>query len=201
MQNISTNYKKYSSKNPLKQKLIENFQRCFFEIAEIKENSKIADFGCGEGFMVKKISEKYPSVKIDGYDENENALKNTVIQPNDSIKFYKQDLLNLSQEVKDKQYDLVIVLEVLEHIQNYEKALQELSQINAKELILSVPNEPYFSISSLLAGQYIKTLGRHPEHINAWNPQTFKELVEKYFEVEKIKTPFPWIIVKIKRKS
>lgn len=107
-----------------------------------------------------------------------------------SAEFKQADVYRLP--FPDGQFDLVTCLEVLEHLENYEKALQEIKRVAKKYVILSVPHEPWFQISNFLRGKYLKTLGNHPEHINKWNPKQFKKCILQYFTIKKEAYSFPW---------
>lgn len=45
----------------------------------------------------------------------------------------------------DQQFDVVIALEIVEHVPDPVKALHELRRIARRQLIISLPNEPWFS--------------------------------------------------------
>ncbi len=59
----------------------------------------------------------------------------------------KEDITNLSYA--NDSYDTVICMEVLEHLLNPLKAIDELKRIAKKRIIISVPLEPYFSIARM----------------------------------------------------
>ena len=86
------------------------------------------------------------------------------------------------------------MLEVLEHINEYEKVLENISSMNFKQLIISVPNEPIFSLSNMVFGKNVMRMGKDPEHVNYWNKKTLKNLLSDYFNVTSVKLPYPWIV-------
>jgi 2-polyprenyl-3-methyl-5-hydroxy-6-metoxy-1,4-benzoquinol methylase len=47
--------------------------------------------------------------------------------------------------LQDGAYDVVVALEVLEHVPDPVRAMRELKRIAKRQLIISVPNEPWFS--------------------------------------------------------
>lgn len=71
------NLNKYKSNNKLKQKMIHRFNDKLFSILDniIKEDYKIADVGCGEGFITEQIAKRYKNAEIEGIEYTEEALK------------------------------------------------------------------------------------------------------------------------------
>ena len=67
-------------------------------------------------------------------------------------------------------------------------------------VILSVPWEPWFSVGSFMRGKYLKTWGRHPEHVNFWNKREFTRLISQHFQVVKATHSFPWLIAVLKKR-
>ena len=187
MNHISSNLKKYQTKNPVVKKLINNFQKRIEEIvAELKPKS-ILEAGCGEGFVISKLNADLGV----GLDINFEALqwaKNNW----DNVFFIQGDIFHLP--FKDSTFDLVLSLEVLEHLKEPREALSELLRVAKSGVVVSVPHEPFFRIGSLLRGKYIRTLGNHPEHIQQFTPAKLTRLMEAYFKNFKIIKSFPWLI-------
>lgn len=95
----------------------------------------------------------------------------------------------------DKTYHTVMALEVLEHVFEPEKVLQRLVALSEQNLLLTVPNEPWFQLINLARGRDFIRLGNHPEHINHWNAKTFADFVSPFAEVVGVKTRFPFVIL------
>lgn len=187
----SFNYNKYQSGNPLKKYLLNRFLETIkIEIKKIKPNS-ILDAGCGEGMVLSFISSIRVKRRV-GIDLSTDALK--MAKKNvKSATFRKMDATKI--KYKDNAFDCVLILEVLEHLKNPEKAIREVKRVSGKWAIFSVPDEPSFTIMSLLSGKYLSRFGRHPEHINAWSSEDFHDLIKKHFKKTKLIKSFPWTIV------
>jgi SAM-dependent methyltransferase len=96
----------------------------------------LLDIGCGEGALCERIALTYPKkFRITGSDfirENFKA-KN---------KFVQADLNNLPLPFKDSSLDVVMLVEVIEHVRNPASLLDEIYRILKKNgrLIISTPN-------------------------------------------------------------
>ena len=96
---------------------------------------------------------------------------------------------------EDDSFDLVCALEVLEHLERPQDALAELARVSRGTMLVSVPREPLWRISHLLALQDVRSLGNTPGHVNHWSARTFEELVGGYGRVTRVRKPFPWTVV------
>ncbi len=88
----------------------------------------ILDVGCASGWMLSKISEKFPLAQCTGVDVYKKAIEY-------GQKLYK-NLRLISVDAhklpfKDKFSDLVICTELLEHVENPQKVLSEIKRILA----------------------------------------------------------------------
>jgi len=82
---------------------------------------------------------------------------------------------------------------VLEHLERPRDALVEMSRVAGRALLLSVPNEPGWRISHLLAGRNIGALGNTPGHINHWSKRAFVRLTSQFGSVH-AEPVFPWTL-------
>lgn len=194
MKENSSNYIKYTNTNPLKKYLIRKFIDKFLKVADVQPGQRICDIGCGEGFIIGEILKKEPSVHIEGYDVSEPAVK-TARERLPEVTFEQLNIYDASK-LKQNRYDKVLAMEILEHLDHYRDALKELAQLDFKELIISVPHEPYFSLGNMLIGKNVGRLGKDPEHVNFWNEKTFTPVLKDYFNIVHVEKPFPWMIFK-----
>jgi len=193
-QNIdSGNYKKYTSKNPFMEIVISKFMKDLSEtIAPLEGVNRIIDIGCGEGFIVNYLNRS----DITGMDISKRALS-IAKRKNPACNFCAGSVYNLS--FKKNVFDLVIATEILEHLDNPDRALQEIKRISKKYCIFSVPNEPYFRTMNFLRGKNLTRFGNDIEHVQNWSSEEFVKLVEKHFDVMEVRKPFPWTMVMCKK--
>jgi hypothetical protein len=131
------------------------------------------------------------STRVLGIDVKDSVIqiaKRTIPEFNfENINILQSDIIN------DK-FDLVLAIEVLEHIPHADAYVRKLSLLSARKLIISVPHEPLFQIANFLRGRDMIRLGNHPEHIHHWSPNMFKKFLSPYVRPTRVYRKFPWII-------
>lgn len=193
----TTNFNKHTNTNPVQQYLINKFYKQVFSLLKPLKIDSILDAGCGEGFTLVKLKRAKIGRKVQGIDTSADAIK-LAKKHYPNLPIDKGSVYDLPY--KDSSFDLVIATEVLEHLDDPSKALSELKRVASRYVLLSVPNEPLFTIANFLRGKYLKNLGNHPEHINHWSKGEFRNFVKKSgLRVSTVKTPFPWTIVLAKK--
>mgnify|MGYP001161389917 CR=1 FL=1 len=99
--------------------------------------SKILEIGTGAGVLSSQIRKKHPSIELHGV-EIDKAFYNVVKQK----KIFNQLTLGAFEEYKTKeQFDLIIMLDVLEHLQNDNEAVKKLFNLLSPKghLVMTVP--------------------------------------------------------------
>jgi ubiquinone/menaquinone biosynthesis C-methylase UbiE len=158
----------YNSRNPLVRFVHRNrLEKIFLHV----RGKKVLDAGCGEGHLLKRLSER--KAEYFGADITDAALKKARERvPNG--KFYKMDLAKL--EFPDETFDCVTCSEVLEHIYLYKDVMKELVRVLKKGglLIITFPNEANWTISRfLLMRRPVKV----PDHVNSFSPKMMRKSV------------------------
>ena len=126
-----------------------------------------------------------------------NVMAMSYWSPNYAMPEDRFDTANLlALPFEDDSFDLVLCLEVLEHIPDPRPALAEMARVSSSDLILSVPHEPWFRLGSLARGKYVSGFGNHPEHVNHWNPRSFREFLSGSVEPVEVTTSLPWVIAR-----
>lgn len=192
MKNKSSSFaqQKYDSSNPLRRFFIKLFLKKVLVEIKKQKPANLLDIGCGEGQADKFFLQKNPGLKVTGIDTDIQALQQAKINCPGMVT--KQASV-YKLPFKSKSFDLVICLEVLEHLKDPQKAIEEIKRV-ANKAVISVPHEPFFSITSFLSGKYLKNFGKHPEHLQFWSKGKFENLLRPYFFNLKISFSFPWII-------
>ncbi|MGD8379445.1 MAG: methyltransferase domain-containing protein [Gammaproteobacteria bacterium] len=95
----------------------------------------------------------------------------------------------------DNSFDCVLLLEVLEHLDDYRQALREIFRVSSRHVIISVPNEPLWRVLNMARGKYWGALGNTPGHVNHWNRHALTALVNEFGVCRQVRTPLPWLMV------
>ena len=188
----SSNYQKYKNPNPVQHWLIVRFYTAILELLVKINYGSLLDAGCGEGLSIQKIMSENHDFHIYGMDLSLPAIKLAKNLHNQLI-FIQGNVLNLP--FKDKSFELVICLEVLEHLERPEQGLSELLRVSGGFILLSVPNEPYFRIANLLRGKNLSRWGNDSGHIQHWSANGFITYISHQTRVIAWRGSFPWIIV------
>jgi SAM-dependent methyltransferase len=107
-----------------------------FVLDEIDENDKsVIDVGCGSGFMLNKVKERYPNIERVGFD-----IKDA--DGNESFTYVQGNIEKLP--FPDKAFDVVMSSHTIEHLLNLDLCLEELKRITRRKLILVTPCQRYF---------------------------------------------------------
>jgi 2-polyprenyl-3-methyl-5-hydroxy-6-metoxy-1,4-benzoquinol methylase len=190
----TTNFEKFQTGNPIVRRLIGRFFGKVRQKVSARPFSNMLDAGCGEGMTLYQLNDLVPET-IAGFDLNPTCVEYTKnLFPDADITV--QDIYKLPYAVDS--FDLVLCMEVLEHLPNPDQAIKSLKHVARGRLIFSVPHEPWFRLGSLCRGKYLKSFGNHPEHINHWSPASFKAFLEQEFENVEVDTSFPWIIAEVR---
>jgi 2-polyprenyl-3-methyl-5-hydroxy-6-metoxy-1,4-benzoquinol methylase len=186
----STNYAKFRSGNAVVDRMIGRFYATLSSLVESLGPDSVLDAGCGEGETVARLADVLPQ-RVAGVDVREDCVAFTRRRFPD-MEVSRQSLYELG--FPDGAFDLVLCLEVLEHLDEPEAALSELSRVSRRDLVLSVPHEPWFRVGSLLRGKYLAGLGNHPEHIQQWSRRRFEGFLAPRVEIVSLGTAFPWLV-------
>ncbi len=186
---------KYNAKNPISKFLMDRFLASFEDLllqvksTNVKVNT-ICEVGCGEGELLKILHTHFPKATLFACDlsksEISKAKKNTKGIP---ITFSIQNAEKLTYA--DKQFDLVICCEVLEHLNHPCMGFLELSR-TSKNIIASVPLEPLWRVLNVARFKYLSQLGNTPGHFNHWSRYSFLKMALRDAKLLTAKLPLPW---------
>jgi len=193
---IGNHTHKYTARNPairwLTQRWVANLDHLFQQINTPQHTTpaRALEVGCGEGVIAQRLHHHFGQVvALDLPDAGLRAHWRGVPGPG----FLHADAHHLP--FADKRFDVVVAAEVLEHLPDPDRGLQELARVGRRHLVLSVPQEPIFRGCNLLAGRYLGDLGNTPGHLNHWTRRGFTRFVAGVAEVHQVTSPFPWTTI------
>lgn len=160
------------------------------------------DVGTGEGHMLKFFRNKGVVDNIIGVDLNEERIQ-IARKENPDIIFLIEDIYQL--DCHKEKYEYVLAIEILEHLPDPLKALEQLKNITKPNgyLIISVPHEPYFRIGNFIRGKHRQNKGKTPTHLFFWKKKEFERMIKEHVYIEKNFnfSVFPWIVYLCKFKN
>ena len=82
----------------------------------------VCEVGCGSGEMLVKLSSQLPNVNFVGVDISQDAINIAKTKETSQIRFELRDITN---NHFNQHFDLILVIDVIEHIENYFKFLRD----------------------------------------------------------------------------
>jgi SAM-dependent methyltransferase len=181
-------YDKETASNPIERRLVGGFTEALLALLPDRAH-RVLEVGCGEGNQLRRLCDTYPDAEIVGLDIgfDEGAAgdgADLVVGSAATLPF------------PDDTFDLVVGLEVLEHLPDPAAALREIGRVGRGPVILSVPWEPVWRIGNVLRGRYVGAFGNTPGHLQHFSRSGFVRLVSRYLAHEETRRPLPWTMVR-----
>jgi len=142
---------------------------------DVFENaSSVLDFGSGPGGNIQTLSEKLENIHFTLLDISDSALHSAeeILGKRDARKGHEYTYVDSIKSISDSSQDVVMAIEVIEHIKNYREAIKELWRVLVPNglLLISVPVRGIRD--------------RHREHVNKFTiSRITKLLLERSDEV------------------
>ena len=154
---------------------------------------KAIEIGCGEGFSTQRLRDMLPaSVELSASEYVENLVPKAQ-ERNPGVTVIQESVYETTHA--DNSFDLIFLLEVLEHLDYPDKALAELARILKPDgyLVLGVPREPLWCSLNMARGKYLRHFGNTPGHLNHWSTIMLKRYARQHFgPIRGKRNPLPW---------
>lgn len=188
---------KYATSNPIERRMMAGFLTRLDRCVEGLAPRSLLEVGVGEGEILTRMMQRFPSAQASGIDlHDERLLAEWATR---GLPATVGDATAI--DAADGAFDLVLAIEVLEHIPSPERAVRELARVCRGHVVLSVPFEPIWRIGNMARGRYLREWGNTPGHVNHWSRWSFVRLVEQYFDVEEVVNPLPWTMLRARSRS
>jgi len=185
---------KYTTRNAVAGLLVSGFENSVRALlAQVTSNERsILEVGCGEGYSTRLLAET--GLPIRAVDWSNQVIEEArSLHSHLSVHFEVHDMHQLSAQ--QDSADLVVALEVLEHVDDPHWTMGHLVALARHWLLVSVPREPIWRLLNLARGRYLGRLGNTPGHVNHWSTRRFVQFVGLYAEVVLVRTPLPWTVL------
>jgi SAM-dependent methyltransferase len=191
--NVSGNtYDKYASKNPIERRMMNGFFTALDRMLDGLQPEVVVEIGAGEGRITERLVARFPEATVVGLDLPDTNLAEEWEEID--VPMFFGDATRMP--FVDGSIDLVVGLEVLEHVPQPERALTDIARICRGTALLSVPREPIWRAGNMARGRYVRDWGNTPGHVNHWSARAFERFVGTQFDVEAVAHPLPWTMVR-----
>lgn len=182
-------------------KLIDGYFKAVADLVEMsgidnKSHVEAIELGCGEGFSTERLRKLLPANAHLQASEYVGELVPKAQVRNPSVPVTQESVYELQHP--NDSFDIVFLLEVLEHLDYPDKALPEIARVLKPDgyLVLGVPREPLWCMLNMARGKYLAHLGNTPGHLNHWSKHTLRMFMEGHFgPVRQTRSPLPWTVV------
>lgn len=195
----SGNRQKHESHNPVQRLLLDRFHGEIARLLGQVKSDTVLDLGCGEGFVISELLDRGVDAEFTGVDQSSDAIAVARARLGDRAALHLCDVRELEPDIGS--FDVVLMLEVLEHLEEPAAALGLLTELGSPHVLLSVPWEPFFRGLNLLRLKNVSRLGNDPEHIQNWGKRSFIRFVSERFEIVEVGAAFPWTAILVRQRD
>ena len=196
--NVAGNtYDKYASKNPIERRMMDGFFTDLDRMLDGLHPDVVVEIGAGEGRITERLVARFPGATVVGLDLPDTDLAEEWDEI--EVPMFFGDATRMP--FVDASIDLVVGLEVLEHVPQPERALADIARVCRGTAILSVPREPIWRAGNMARGRYLRDWGNTPGHVNHWSSRAFERFVSNKFDVADVDHPLPWTILRATPRS
>jgi SAM-dependent methyltransferase len=168
------------------------YQQDRAEILDLIEAAprRVLDIGCGKGGVAAMLQQNYPGVRIVGFDKFKD---NSFDYSQRFESFHNLDLSDEWPELDYGSFDLVLLLDILEHLVEPQTVLALLARVLAKgtRVIVSLPNfHAYGNLLEIVRTgrfQYKESGILDRTHLRFYGQDDARDLVRPYFSIERYK--------------
>jgi 2-polyprenyl-3-methyl-5-hydroxy-6-metoxy-1,4-benzoquinol methylase len=184
-------YDKYTVGNFIVRRIMHRFMRDFDYLVAMSQAMDVHEVGCGEGHLSMRLGRKGLDARGSDFSiEIISAARQLSEEEGLDVSFSVRSIYELDPHVDGAS--LVICSEVLEHLEEPDRALQSLAGIARPFVLVSVPREPIWRILNMARGKYLGRLGNTPGHVQHWSRRGFLAVLKKRFDIVATRTPMPW---------
>lgn len=194
---IGNHHNKYGGGNPLIQFLTKRFLGALDELLDAVGTegpiTSVLEVGCGEGEIADRLRERFGG-QVTALDLPDAGLRAEWQGRDDRVGYLHGDAHKLP--FADNSFDLVVAVEVCEHLTDPDAGLAEMARVSRRHLVLSVPREPIFRMGNFFTGRHVKDFGNTPGHLNHWSSPGFLRFVSQVGAVADLRLPLPWTLLR-----
>ena len=119
----------------------------------------LCEVGCGTGEILLNLSRSFPKVQFAGYEISPHAYQRAKTKEKSNVSFHLANVV----EDKDSHYDVVVIADVIEHVENYISFIKDLRPCGRYK-IFHIPLD--LSVQSVLRAWPIAKLRANVGHLH-----------------------------------
>jgi len=185
---------KYGSTNPVVRHLLDRWtDRLRAVIGPV--TGTVLDIGVGEGLCLERVlaGVRVAPAQVAGLEYRFDKAR--VARQLDGVDVVVGDAGMVP--FPDGTADLVLCIEVLEHLPRVGPAVAELARVTSPghgRCVVSVPWEPWFRLGNLGRGKNVRRGGNDPEHLSMFTSPRLRAALEPHFDSVRVVPAFPWLV-------
>ncbi|MEY2397204.1 MAG: hypothetical protein QOJ00_378 [Actinomycetota bacterium] len=187
---------KEATKNPVERRMVDGFAAALQRALPLTA-TRVLEVGCGEGRQLTVLGDRFPDADLVGLDLPDLELEEAWT----GVESHMVQASALQLPFADNTFDLVLALEVLEHLSDPPQALREISRVASDAVIVSVPWEPVWRFGNLARGRYVSALGNTPGHIQHFTRRGLLTAARRVLDVDLVLRPVPWTMIRGRARS
>lgn len=188
---VGNAYDKYGTRNPVSRALMRRFLAAAGELYAAVQPSTVLEVGTGEGQLAQHLlgAAQRPARFV----ASDVSLERVASNLDPLLEFRQASAYALPFD--DRSFDLVVCCEVLEHLDEPERALAEVARVASRAVLLSTPWEPVWRVLNLARGAYWRSLGNTPGHVQHFGRGALRRLAQKQLTIVEMRRPLPWTVL------
>lgn len=168
-------YRSYSAQNPPK-KLDHYLDVITARLAV--STPRLLDVGCGRGLFLERAAQVFPDWRLSGLEvDDEGVAYARVLAPTADVRAGEATAMPFPSD----SFDVITAWDVLEHIQDVKKALDEIKRSLRPGGLVALVVPVYDGIT----GPVIRLLDKDPTHVHKRSRYFWVDMIEaEFFQVE-----------------
>lgn len=139
--------------------------------------STLAEVGCGSGEILAELQRRLPEhIQFTGYDISPQAMEICAPKAGPRLRFVQGDVLEGPLSESEPTHDVVMMIDVFEHIEDYMGALRRLHQ-RGRRAIFHIPLD--LSVQGLLRMSPIQAARARLGHLHYFTRETALSTLEE----------------------
>jgi ubiquinone/menaquinone biosynthesis C-methylase UbiE len=151
----------------------EHFARYAFA-ARLARGKRVLDMGCGTGYGAGELAKS--AAKVTGIDVSGEAVgyAREHFSGAGNVEFLEASATSVP--LADQCFDLIVAFEVIEHLADWRKLLEEARRLMATggQFVVSTPNKSYYQATRVVSGP-------NPYHAHEFEYEEFREALAEFF--------------------